>query len=108
MRNEAQILEIQNQIDVLTKQKNDMINMSVEDQVNEFLATPVGAELLSKYEMDEIDNWQISIQVDYKKQVLMVVNCSFKKALKIAVGLPTFSNWDNGTIERLEPVIRKK
>ena len=101
MRKEDRMKEIQTDIDRLERQKNELSQMTIDDQVQEYLATPVGVELTTKYEVEETGNWQISIEVDNKKQVLATINCSLEKALKIAVGLPTFSNWDNGTIEKV-------
>ena len=101
MRKEDKINEIQSNIDRLERQKMEVSRMTIDDQVQEYLATPVGVELTTKYEVEETGNWQISIEVDNKKQVLATINCSLEKALKIAVGLPTFSNWDNGRIEKV-------
>lgn len=100
MRKEDRIKLVQSHIDRLEIEKTKLSQMTINDQVQEYLATPVGVELTTKYEVEEIGNWQISIEVDDKKQVLATINCSLEKALKIAVGLPTFSNWDNGRIEK--------
>ena len=101
MRKEDKINEIQANIDRLERQKYEVSQMTIDDQVQEFLATPVGVELISKHRLTENGNWQISINIDNKKQALATINCSLEKALKIAVGLPTVSNWDNGTIEKV-------
>jgi hypothetical protein len=101
MRKEDKINEIQANIDRLERQKYEVSQMTIDDQVQEFLATPVGVELISNHKLTETGNWQISIEVDNKKQALATINCSLEKAIKIAVGLPTFSNWDNGTIEKV-------